>query len=368
MQLLDPDGSEWAERSEFWMSYSPPQKRRGPKKKYHYREPLILCGHGIRIRVDHQTLLIRTGLTHYPQKPEGIRLFPGDANLPDRLVILDGSGGVSFDALNWMAEQRIEFVRLDWRGEVSSIGGGSGYCARPEIVEMQRALRGTKREMQIARSLIGQKIASSIETLKATLPKSEGRDAAIKSLASRLCKIRDPRALISKQQLLGLEGVCAAEYFKAWAGMPLNWKAKSRKPRPPNWSHIQSRGMVWRDNSKNARHAFNAMLNYGYGILINRVRSEVVAAGFDPAIGILHGNKTNRIPLVYDLMEPLRPEIDKAVLEFVRDNTFSPGDFSISKWGGCRLNPRLASVLTKAIAQSNLSAENSISGLSRSLH
>src|SRR5690349_120116 len=99
----DTDNSDWALRSEYWQSYRP--LKRGAPKKFIYREPLILCGHAAHIRVDHGSLLIRNGFTHYPQKQEIIRLFPGDSKLPDRIIMLDGSGGLSFDALNWMSEQ-----------------------------------------------------------------------------------------------------------------------------------------------------------------------------------------------------------------------------------------------------------------------
>ena len=68
------DDFEWADRSEYWLNYRPAKK--GARKKFHYRQPLILCGHGISIRVDHNTLLIRQGLTHYPQKTEQTRFSP----------------------------------------------------------------------------------------------------------------------------------------------------------------------------------------------------------------------------------------------------------------------------------------------------
>jgi len=86
------DDVGWSDRCEFWRTLA--AHKRGIPKKYRYREPLILCGHGIRLRVDHGTLLIRNGFTHYPQKSEDIRFFPGDPNLPDRIVISDGSGGI----------------------------------------------------------------------------------------------------------------------------------------------------------------------------------------------------------------------------------------------------------------------------------
>src|SRR5215831_6614157 len=106
---LDQDSHAWAERSEYWRTLEQPRKK-GPPRKYAYREPLILCGHGIRIRVHHHTLLIRNGFTHYPQKAEETRYFPGEANLPGRIVVLDGSGGATFDALQWMSEKSIEFL------------------------------------------------------------------------------------------------------------------------------------------------------------------------------------------------------------------------------------------------------------------
>ena len=96
--LLDSDDHEWAGRSERWCT-SKPASRRGRPKKFNYSQPLILCGHAVRLRVDHGTLLIRNSLTHYPQEAEEIRIFPGDPNLPDRIVMVGGSGGISFDAL-----------------------------------------------------------------------------------------------------------------------------------------------------------------------------------------------------------------------------------------------------------------------------
>src|SRR6516164_4809345 len=59
----------------------------------------VLCGHGVSLRVDAGTLLIRNGFTHYPQKQEAYRFFKGGLDLPSRIVMMDGSGGMSFDVL-----------------------------------------------------------------------------------------------------------------------------------------------------------------------------------------------------------------------------------------------------------------------------
>jgi len=43
-----------------------------------------------------------------------------------------------------------------------------------------------------------------------------------------------------------------------------------------------------------------------------------------------------------DRMEPMRPVVDRAILELVKTATFSGGDFLIQPDGVCRLNPELA--------------------------
>ena len=346
------DDTEWGDRSEDWSNYRPSAEGARPRK-FRYREPLILCGHGVNIRVDHNTLLVRNGFTHYPQKLEEIRFFPGDANLPDRIIMLDGSGGLTFDALAWMSDQNIEFVRLDWQGEVSAIGGKSGYSANPKLVEIQRNILGSNKRLQIGRKLIAEKVLASISTLVNVFPKSENQEKAIFRLKELRSDILLPQKIKSIPKLLGVEGSAAATYFRVWQGIPLNWEGTGKKPIPSSWREIGPRQMTWRDGTRNARHPINAMLNYGYGILNHRIRKEIVAAGFDPSIGILHGSAQNRIPLVYDLMEPQRPVIDRAILEFALAHTFRPSDFTINNWGGCRVTPQMAKAFVQRIATTN---------------
>lgn len=345
--IADCDDAEWAERSEHWNAHRVPT--RGRAKKFRHREPLILCGHGVKIRVDHGTLLIHNGFTHYPQKREEYRFFPGDADLPSRIVMLDGSGGLSFDALDWMSDQKITLVKLDWRGRTQMFGGLTGYSAKPEIVAAQRAAQIGSKQIKIARWLTTEKIAASLETLNETVPISDNQKAAVERVEKWLKEIKRAPASISHSKLLGIEGAAAAAYFGGWQGIPLKWGNLKRKPIPDNWRNIAPRNMSWRKSGQNARHPLNAMLNYSYGILISQIRAEIVANGFDPSIGITHGTSQNRIPLVYDLMEPIRPLADRKVLAFACSHTFTPGDFTINQHGGCRLNPQMASSLIREI-------------------
>jgi CRISPR-associated protein Cas1 len=108
--------------------------------------------------------------------------------------------------------------------------------------------------------------------------------------------------------------------------------------------------MTWKKRPTNARHPVNAMLNYGYATLVSELRGELVAQGIDPTIGMSHGTYRNNVPLVYDLMEPLRPVVDGAVLKFALERTFAPADFTINSIGACRINPQLAAAIAREAA------------------
>jgi CRISPR-associated protein Cas1 len=59
----------------------------------------------------------------------------------------------------------------------------------------------------------------------------------------------------------------------------------------------------------------NMFLNYGYAILRAAVARAIVAAGLLPALGLVHSNRSNAFCLADDLMEPLRPLVDRRVRE-----------------------------------------------------
>ena len=59
----------------------------------------------------------------------------------------------------------------------------------------------------------------------------------------------------------------------------------------------------------------NAALNYGYGLILSAINREISAAGYLTQLGIFHDNVYNAFNLGCDLMEPLRPLIDHAVMK-----------------------------------------------------
>lgn len=294
------------------------------------------------LRVHHGALVVRNGFTHYTQSIEEQRFFRGDRNLPSRIIVLDGSGSLSFEVLSWLSEQRVPLIRINWRGEVVT-ALGDGHAPDPDRVAAQLEAQRNGRALPFAISLIRGKIRNSIETLTNALPPSAAREAAIVKLhreATDLTK-RPPK---SARELLGLEGRAAYAYFSAWQGLPIRWTGVARHPIPRSWQCVGQRYSYARKKggTRNATHPINAILNYAYAILEGQVRIQIVAAGLDPSIGVLHSGRRGRPDFVLDLMEPLRPIVDRAVLEFVQTHTFHPADFTMRSDGVCRLNPEMA--------------------------
>lgn len=342
---LDEDAA-WAARGRYWegITTDQPASVRPPRKRKVERKPLVLNGHGVRLRIHQGSLLVQNGFTHYPQERQELRLFPGDRRLPSRIVVLDSDGAISLDVIKWLSQQRIPLVLLNWQGEVVSVVG-EGNAYDPELREAQLTARNNGLGLRISTRLIRDKVINSRETLQ-TLPSFLGRNLAVGKLEAILEEfhIAPPQSI---EALRLLEARAALVYFNCWQLLPLNWKGTGRRPIPPEWEYVGVRQSLLGGRNRHATHPMNAMLNYAYAVLESQVRIATVSQGLDPTIGYLHACRPGRVALVYDLMEPLRPQVDRLVLDLVRSHTFTPSDFILDAKGVCRLHPQLAKQVTR---------------------
>jgi CRISPR-associated protein Cas1 len=338
----EADALAWAERGQYWEREVAQAERTAARRRNHPTQahPLMLSGHGVRLRVDHGALLVHDGFTHYPQARREWRLFPGDWRLPSRIILLDSDGSLSVDVLAWLAEQRIPLVVLNWRGEAVSVTQGIGMVTDAALRQAQVAAQENGLGLRIACGLVRDKIAASQDTLR-TLPSLPSRDLALRKLDAALRDLDGtPPDAVAAVRLI--EARAALAYFTCWQTLPLRWKGTGRRPIPPDWQRVGLRQSLMSGTNRNATHPIGAALNYAYGCLESQVRVATVTAGLDPTIGYLHVCRPRRAALVYDLMEPLRPQVDRLVLDFVRSHTFAPGDVILTQTGTCRLHPQLA--------------------------
>jgi CRISP-associated protein Cas1 len=336
------DDTAWAERSEHWTGLPTEGRRHGPPPRKN-EKPLVLTGHGIRLRVDQGSLLVRNGFTHYPQATEEFRFFPADRDKPARIVIIDGNGSISLDVLSWLTAHDIPLIRLDWRGNVTSILSNN---YGPDHKLVQRQLQAQAKALPISISLIALKLKNCMATLQ-TLPSNDRLQTSIDKISADVQQLTrtPPKSL---QALRGIEGRSALWYFTTWRQLPIKWKGLSRRPIPKDWNLVgpRSSGSNIRVSNRDASHPVNAILNYAYGVLESHVKIQIISQGYDPSIGYLHRFEKYRAALVCDLMEPLRPIVDRTVLGLVQSQTFQRADFTLRADGVCRLNPAMARHIT----------------------
>ena len=121
----------------------------------------------------------------------------------------------------------------------------------------------------------------------------------------------------------GVEGIAAAIYFRDLGlSVPEELPFRTRSRRPP-------------------RDPANALLSFGYTMLLGEMECAIRTHGLDAAIGHLHEDTANSPSLALDLMEPLRaPVVDLLVLNIVNHTMVKAGEhFEVSaEDGGTYLN------------------------------
>ena len=343
----DDSADEWAIRSELWIAESGKLQR---KRRLRDRNsnPLILTGHGTTVRVEGGALVIRQGFTHYPQQREQHRFFRGDLTLPPVIMLLDGSGSLSFDVLNWLGEQSVALVRITGEGALAVMASGAGFSANSEKLRWQFDMqRDRAKRIEFACDLIARKLENSLATLQSQFAESPMGERAIIKARDAVAKLR-AGGFTDMNRIRSIEGEAASAYWAAWVGIEMRWTAQTRYPVPELWHRYHSRSSILTGHKKKNRkasHPINAMLNYAYAVRAAQLQIETVADGFDPNAGIMHHYRDDFPAYVYDLIEPERPKVDAAVLAFARSRSFSGADFILRKDGACRLSPQLARVV-----------------------
>ena len=128
----------YADRCAFWIAESAPKFSRRIRERE--QRPLTLTGHGLSLRVDKRSLLVRDGYTHFPQKQREWRFFNGALDIPPAFVVIDGSGDITMDAIDWLVRHRLPLVRIRWDGQFASIVTAGGQAADATKVHWHRKL------------------------------------------------------------------------------------------------------------------------------------------------------------------------------------------------------------------------------------
>ncbi len=271
--------------------------------------------------------------------------------MPTRLILLDGSGTLSFDVMTWLVEQGVSLIRMTWDGQYCALVSGSAFPLVPAKVAFQRRLQADRLvRLQFSIGLIAEKLRGSITTLHSYLP-SEAAVAAIEKAEKGLSML-DHLDTDDMQKVRAIEGQCAAAYFGAWRTVTPQWIGEKRFPMPSDWKIYWSRSSLRTKRTptnSRAGHPVNSMLNYAYAVKVSLLQEQLTARGFDQRLGVMHHSRDEYAAFAYDLIEIERPHVDGLILDLLKRQTFSAADFVIRKDGACRLSPQLAKMIAKMV-------------------
>lgn len=354
VELHDPEDLEaqdalWRERSTYWESVTGSTPPAG-------RSTLSLVGHGSLIRMDGNTLVVRSGFTHYPQRGIEERYTPRDRALPERIAVLASSGSITIAALGWLARNQIPVMLVDWRGKlISTFSHGVEANLDPEVRAKLRDLKGPK-VVRLGRLLIEKKLDGQIHALD-RFSASGHRTFAKESIRRELAILPEASSV---EEVRLIEARAAVAYFRLWTKLPMRWKGLNARPVPAEWLSVGLRSAAPGSTNRHATHPANALLNYSYSTLQSQVTVASAKAGLDPEAGILHARRPGRPSLILDLMEPLRPNVDAKLVDFMQAHVFARADFLLGDDGVVRIHPQLARAVIAATSLDARAVESSI--------
>jgi len=296
---------------------------------------ITLSGYGVVVRVDRGHLMLEDGIGEDRRRCRLPRVGHG----LKRLVAIGSDGQVSLSALRWLADQDVAFTMLDRNGKVLvTTGPVRSYDARLRRAQAMALHNGTA--FTLSREIIDRKLAGQE---RVALQKLGDEDAAL--------AIRQYRSELAEIESIGavrmIESQAAKVYWTAWRSLTVAFPRKDLPRVPEHWRTFGSRVSPLTASSRLATNPINAILNYLYAILEAESRLAAATLGLDPGIGVLHVDTLYRDSLACDLMEPVRPEVDAFVLDWLEHTPLARDSFFEQRDGNCRLMNSLASQLAQ---------------------
>lgn len=218
-------------------------------------------------------------------------------------VVLMGNPQVTGDALMYALELGMPVHYLSSFGKyLGSVLPGESRNGQLRLAQHQ--VYGDKeRRLELVKAIVTAKIHNQYTVLY----RHNQRDSSLKLRKSQV------KAQATIDQVRGIEGIAAREYFACWSKMLDNsWNFQGRNRRPPT-------------------DPVNSLLSFAYGLLRVQVTAAVHLAGLDPYIGYLHEVSRGQPAMVLDLMEEFRPLVaDNLVLAVINNREIQTKDFSES--------------------------------------
>ncbi|HLN06463.1 MAG TPA: CRISPR-associated endonuclease Cas1 [Acidimicrobiales bacterium] len=296
----------------------------------------VVLGHGARVDVFSGHLRARDGEGWYRRERSWNR---ATARL-SRLIIGAGSGAITLGAIRWCAEADVSVLIVDDDAKVL-LAPAAGACD-PRLLRLQ-ASPPDGLDVEAATILLRAKLRGQAGVTKTILGRPDLAETII-GLAEGLDAAND---VAEARQL---EASAAACYFDAWCEHPattLRFTTGDARRVPTHWPVFDGRRSLLTKGTSNrkAERPLNAVLNLMYSLAAIEARLACETVGLHPALGFVHADEPRRDNLALDLLEPVRPEVERFVLDLVAERTFARRDFVERSDGSIRIAPDLVQLL-----------------------
>ncbi|MHC5748217.1 MAG: type I-MYXAN CRISPR-associated endonuclease Cas1 [Nostoc sp.] len=218
-------------------------------------------------------------------------------------LVLHSFSQISTQALHFCADQDIGVHFISGGGRyLGSFDTRQGSIQRR--IRQYTALSNSDFCLELARKLVvcrGQGQRKFLMRGTRGKAKAEKLEKAIAQMKAVLKQVPQAKSL---ESLLGLEGNLAALYFGA---LPCLISSEVSK-------ELQFGGR----NRRPPKDRFNALLSFGYALLLKDVINSILVVGLEAAFGFYHQPRSQAAPLALDLLEIFRvPLVDMTVMASV---------------------------------------------------
>jgi CRISPR-associated endonuclease Cas1/CRISPR-associated protein Cas4 len=228
-------------------------------------------------------------------------------------LVLMGQVYVTTPALHELMSREVPISWHSFGGWFIGHSVGTGHKNVEIRTAQYRASFDPQVCLRLAKGLVAAKIQNQRTLLRRNW-KSESDSALV--IDGFQQDMRNMQRAQSLAELLGAEGQAAARYFRHFSCMISRTDAgtarfdfEKRNRRPPT-------------------DPVNALLSYGYSLLVRSWTMALTAVGFDAYRGVYHQPRYGRPALALDMMEPFRPLIaDSSVIQALNNGEVRPSDF-----------------------------------------
>ena len=143
------------------------------------------------------------------------------------------------------------------------------------------------------------------------------------------------------------ESRAAAYYWGQLEGTQLTFARQNRNRIPSGWLNLGPRLSPLSRKAMHAATPGQATLNYLYGVAESVCAIQLASVGLNPEVGIIHTDVDGRRSMALDLIETIRPEIDKLAFEYFHQQVFAKSDFWETDRGSVQLGLDVRRVLVR---------------------